>query len=80
MRFVFSRWILLILWLALIFSFPFGVAYAESKGIGLGGIDPTPYLGPVINTEVENAHWLILGAAIIVIIIFAGVLLHRQKS
>jgi hypothetical protein len=80
MRFVLPRWILLFLVITLILSFPLISANAVQGNTWLEGPYPTPYIEPNLETDTASAQWLIVGALVIVVIIFGGVALRRRKS
>lgn len=71
-------WFLLIV---LVLGLPLNVASATENATWLDDAYPTPYAGPVLQTTGTNAaHWLIIGAFVIVLIIFLGVAFRRPKS
>jgi len=80
MRFDFPRRILLFVLIALILIPLLGVACAFEGGTNSNVAYPVPGIDPTIQTHSGAAHWLIVGAVVIVVIIFGGVALRRNKS
>ena len=80
MRIGFSWRIILVVLIALILIIFLGVSCASDINSNLGAAYPPPDVGLTLETHSEAAHWLILGAAVIVVIIFGSVALRRNKS
>ena len=80
MRLDFSRWILMFFLITFVISFPLGIVSAMDVGAWFDDPYPTPIVEPVPEADAATAHWLIVGAFVIVLIIFGGVALRRQKS
>ena len=75
------RLILLFLLFILIVGFPLSTVGAVENEPWLQDAYPTPYASPTtLEVNIETAHWLIIGAAVIVLIIFVGVAFRRPKS
>jgi hypothetical protein len=74
------RLVMLFLFIIMISGFPLEIASASEGGNWHNGAYPTPYVGPVFETGTNVAHWLIVGAFVIVLIVFLGVAFRRPKS
>ena len=80
MRKTFSRCILTFIFLSLIVWVPIDVAHATQGGVLFDDPYPTPEIVTQVNGNTEKSIGLILGAGLIVVVIFGGVLYRRIKS
>jgi hypothetical protein len=73
-------WGLLFLLIVFISSIPSGIVVAVEGETWMDDAYPTSDVSTTLVTGSDTAHWLIVGALVIVLIIFAGVVLRRPKS
>ena len=76
----FVGWILIALVTILLVSVPLGINSADFEVQIVDEAYPEFQSDGEVRPSVNNAHYLLLGAVLIVIVIFGAVLLRRPKS
>jgi hypothetical protein len=80
MRKTFPHWTLILMFLLSLASLPIMVVSANQGGGLFDDPYPTPEVVTQVSGNMEKSVGLILGAALIVLIIFGGVVIRRIKS